>query len=115
MSKVFVIQATRQQADVSPAKVYGEIVFVLTAEDRTSCTPEQSLQKLRAGLESYNEATDFLLWSGGDPVSFMLVGWLLADWGVNSIRYLRYEKGDGRKNSSPPFYAPVIINFPDED
>jgi len=114
MSKVYVIQSTRHQADVTPAAVYGEIVFILTAEDRTCITPAESLQKLRKGLEPFDENNDYLLWSGGDPLSFMLVGWLLADWGVPSIRYLRYEKGDARKTKSLPFYVPVTVNFPDE-
>jgi hypothetical protein len=115
MSKVYVIQSTRTQADVSPAASYGDIVFILTVADRTSCDPDSSLQKLRKGLEGFDEHNDYLLWSGGDPLSFMLVGWLLAEWGVPSIRYLRYERGDARKGKSSPFYVPVTVTFPDED
>jgi len=109
MSRVYVIQSTRYQADVSPAQVYGTIEFVLGPSDRTSSSPEISLSRLREGLRNFDPRQDYILWSGGDPLSCMLTGWILSEMGVDSFRYLRYEKADPRKVGSSPFYVPVSI------
>lgn len=109
MSKVYVIQATRHQADVTPARVYGEIEFVLSPSDRMSSSPDLHIRKLIKGLDKFDADHDFILWSGGDPLSCMLTGWVLAEMDIRTFRYLRYEKGEGRKDSSAPFYVPVLV------
>lgn len=109
MSKVFVIQATRHQADVTPAQAYGEIEFLLTPGDRTSLNPDLVNKKLKKGLESFNPLEDYILWSGGDPLSLLLTGAALTEMGVDKYRYLRYEKPDARRAKSAPFYVPVTV------
>lgn len=118
MSKVFVMQATKYQADVSPASSYGTIRFVLTPGDRTSSTPELSLPKLFAAMEDFDSEKDYILWSGGDPLSSILTGVVLAELGISKFRFLRYEKdrrnGNGGDRGSG-FYVPVEVDFTEKE
>jgi hypothetical protein len=111
MSRVFVIQATRHQADVTPATAYGTVEFVLGPGDRTSLSPDLVLKKLVKGLERFDVEEDYVLWAGGDPLSLLLTGWALDNLGVGSFRYLRYEKADPRRATSAPFYVPVVVTL----
>jgi hypothetical protein len=65
--------------------------------------------KLRKGLEDFDEDQDYILWSGGDPLSLMLAGSILCEQGLDKFRYLRYEKADPRRGQSAPFYVPVWV------
>lgn len=109
MSTVYVVQSTKFQADVSPAAVYGSVEFVLGPQDRTSHSPEVVLGKLRKGLKNFDPVEDYVLWAGGDPLSLMLVGTVLAEMGFSEWRYLRYERGGGKNAESTPFYVPVKV------
>lgn len=111
MSRVFAIQETRHQADISPAQVYGDVEFVLAPTDRMSSSPELYMKKLRDGLAGFLEKEDYILWSGGDPLSCLLTGTVLRDMGVSRFRYLRYEKPDPRKVGSAPYYVPVSVDL----
>ena len=115
-SRVFVLQATKFQADVSPAAVYGQIRFVLSAGDRSCSNPELSLEKLYSALEDFNPNEDFIVWAGGDPLSAILAGMVLLDLGVTKFRFLRFEKN---RNIRPGqqvtgFYSPVEVNLETE-
>lgn len=117
MSKVYVMQATRFQADVSPAARYGDIHFVLSPGDRTSSTPELSLKKLIAAMEKFNPKEDYIVWSGGDPLSAMLTGVVLSELGITSFRFLRFEKNrgrDGSNGSAAGYYVPIEVDFSTE-
>jgi hypothetical protein len=102
MSRVYVMQATRFQADVSPATAYGDIHFVLSPGDRTSSTPELALRKL---------VEDYIVWSGGDPLSAILTGAVLAELGVTRFRFLRFEKNRAKDSPSAGYYVPVEVDF----
>jgi hypothetical protein len=111
MSRVFIIQATKNQADVSPCQVYGNPIFLLTASDRTSKTPELFRKKLRVLLGNFDADNDFILWSGGDPLSLLLAGSVLSELGYEKIRYLRYERPDVRQEGAKGFYVPVEVTL----
>lgn len=117
MAKVYVLQATRYQADVSPAAVYGEIRFVLSAGDRTSSNPELSLDKLRRSLREFNTREDFIVWAGGDSLSSIMTGMVLVELGITKFRYLRFEKNRNNRPGQPPtgFYSPVEVNLEDKE
>ena len=114
MSRVFVIQSTRYPADVSPAKIYGEIEYVLSTGDRTSSNPGLSAKKLFTALEEFDCEKDFVLWAGGDPLSCMLTGAVLAELGILKYKYLRFEKDRVRTAPGEPvtgFYVPVLVDL----
>ena len=111
MKRVLVVQATRHQADISPARAYGDITFVLTSADRTSADYESTMAKLRAMLRNFDPDNDYILWSGGDPLSLMLLGALMRDHNFYTFTYLRYEKPDARNPQSAPFYVPVTVTL----
>ena len=113
MSKVYVLQATRHQADVSPAAVYGDIIFILSAGDRTCSNPELSIEKLARGLENFKYKEDFIVWAGGDPLSAIAAGAILFDLGITKFRFLRFEKNRASKPGQPVngFYSPVEVDL----
>lgn len=113
MSRVFVIQSTKHQADVSPASSYGTIMFVLGPGDRSSSNPDLSLRKLMAVLDNFVAEEDFILWSGGDPLSCMLTGIALAELGITKFTYLRYERTDRKRGTSTGYYVPIEVDFDD--
>jgi len=117
MSKVFVLQATRYQADVSPAAVYGEIIFVLSAGDRTCSNPELSAEKLTKALKDFNYREDFIVWAGGDPLSAIVTGLVLSNLGMKKFRFLRFEKNRHTKPGQPVtgFYSPVEVNLEEKE
>lgn len=110
MSKVYVMQETRFQADVSPAQVYGEIQFVLAPGDRTSSSPDLALKKLVKALEFFKPEEDYVVWSGGDPLSAILTGAVMAELGITRFKFLRFEKNRS-KDGGPGFYVPVVVDF----
>lgn len=109
MSRVFMIQATRNLPNVAPAQVYGEMICLLTVADRTSHNPDQIRRKLTKLLENFSEEEDYILWAGGDPLSLAITGSVLDSLGVRQYKYLRYEKPDGRTGSSG-YYIPVVVS-----
>lgn len=116
-NRVFIIQATRFQADVSAAGVYGEIQFVLSAGDRTSSNPELSIQKLRRALRDFDPYRDFIVWAGGDPLSCMLTGMVMREQGHRKFRFLRFEKNRNIRHGEKVtgFYSPVEIRLEEEN
>ena len=112
-SRVFILQATRHQADVSPAAVYGEIRFVLSAGDRTCANPELSMERLRRELSDFNPQQDFIVWAGGDPLSAIVAGMVLIDMGITKFRFLRFEKNRNTKpgDKVTGFYSPVEVRL----
>lgn len=116
-SKVFVLQATRFQADVSPAAVYGEIQFILAAGDRTCSNPELSMDKLRRALRNFRPHHDYIVWAGGDPLSALVTGMVLKDLGITKFRFLRFEKNRHTKVGEPVtgFYSPVEVRLEKEE
>jgi hypothetical protein len=115
-SKVYVLQATRHQADVSPAAVYGDIQFVLSAGDRTCSNPELSMERLRKALRDFDPLNDFIVWAGGDPLSAIVAGMVMLDLGITKFRYLRFEKNRNTKPGEPirGFYSPVEVMLEEE-
>ncbi len=114
MSRVFVIQNTRYPADVSPAEIYGKVEYVLGAGDRTSSNPDMSARKLFKALEQFDAEHDFVLWAGGDPLSCMLTGAVLAELGILRYKYLRFEKDRARAAPGAAvtgFYVPVQVDL----
>lgn len=110
MSKVYVMQATRFQADVSPAARYGDIQFVLSPGDRTSSTPELTLRKLIKALDMFKPDQDYVVWSGGDPLSAILTGAVMMELGITRFRFLRFEKNRG-KDGGLGYYVPVDVDL----
>jgi hypothetical protein len=116
-NRVFVLQATRHQADVSPAAVYGEIQFVLSTGDRTCANPELSMHRLRQAFADFDPMHDYILWAGGDPLSAIVAGMVMIDMKIRQFRYLRFEKNRNTKPGQPVtgFYSPVEVRLEDNN
>jgi hypothetical protein len=114
--RVFVVQATRVQADVSPAAVYGDIQFILSAGDRTCSNPELSIEKLKKALADFDAHQDFIIWAGGDPLSAIVVGMVMVELGIRKFRFLRFEKNRNTRQGEPVtgYYSPVEVRLEED-
>lgn len=100
--------------DYSPAKVYGDVIRLITADPLTPNAADASwhhrtISQVRKALADYIPGLDFVI-PTGSPVRMMLVGLLLKErgdvhkllgWDARSQRYLEYTF-DLRLVSSAP-------------
>jgi hypothetical protein len=92
--------------DVSPAAMYGPIEFVFRHGFMSpSRDPEKAIIHAREVLSRFDDAVDYVVWAGGDPLAAILVGSELAK--VAAYRYLRWEKSPTGTGGN---YVPVTID-----
>lgn len=114
MSRVFVGQSPNRPVDLSSAARYGTITPIFEIGDRPSLLPAQHLLKARKVLQDFNEAEDYILWCGGDPIAPFLIGNALQYMNLPYYTYLRWEKErglDGRRNPNIGYYVPVKVRL----
>lgn len=113
MSVVYVIHQTHQDRDYSSAREYGAIQFILDLSDRPSIQPELCLNKIDAVLKKFNPDTDYIVWSGGDPIAPLLVGIILRRYvpAGKNFKFLRWERrrNEHGHRSYEGFYVPTNV------
>lgn len=91
------------------------MITVLDHVDRPSAYPQQAFDKmLRIMAEEASEG-DYVLWAGGDPMSLLLAGMVLAHLGLtDNIEWLRWDRRTDPEGHRTGFgyYTPVRISFP---
>lgn len=89
--------------DISDLYRFGEVRVLLDAREFDNVgtsNSERALEKLLARLDDYRPDDDYIVWVGGDTAIALMVGAALYQLGVNSVRWLRYERPrgpDGRR------------------
>ena len=72
---------------------WGEVVVLAYPGEYTGARrPDYLLDKITARLKDFDPEQDFVAWAGGDSLSALLVGVVLADAGFDRFRWLRYER-----------------------
>lgn len=84
--------ALSSRFDISAAEAYGEFKFLLGSSARPF-HPDHILDQLRSGLEGFTEEDHLLLI--GNPNFMLWIGMILTDLGINKVRTLQWNMGDG--------------------
>ena len=110
MAKVFIanepdkskVPEGRTCYDVSPASVFGELIFVFGVN---SLPPVRNREKaVERAHQVLCQATpgDFLVWAGGDPLGMVITAAIMADYTNGKFNYLLWDW-------SIHAYAPVPV------
>lgn len=93
--------------DYSSAEQFGEIREVLTPYEHPSKQPDFCLMKMIDVLAEFEEG-DYILFGGGDPLTPVFAGLVLARRGFTEFNWLKWDRVP---NSGDGFYTPVHINL----
>lgn len=101
----------RATQNIEPLYRHGDVVVLVAAGEYPTFNPERCLSLMEHRMADFDPERDFFAWAGGDTLSAVLVGNLLAQRGVKEIRWLRYERGrDGKtRTDHDAYYLPVTI------
>lgn len=89
--------------DLSSLAHYGEVQVCLPSGMYPSVTPDKAFDLLHHRLTAFNPTTDYLAWAGGDTLAAVMTGVVLADLGLDHVRWLRWQRGwtvDGKRCGS---------------
>ena len=104
------------QPDLTPLAKFGDVKVVLPSGDNPSRRPSQAVRVIDDRLRNFDPATDFLAWAGGDTLSAIMVGYLMAEYHINAFTWLRFdrerEQGTGRRLDTG-YYTPVVVDMQD--
>lgn len=104
------------EPDLSYLDVYGNVRTLLSIEDYPSYKPQEALRKVYDGLKDFNPEVDFIVWAGGEPLAAFLVGSVIADYGIERIKWLRYNKGGTHQQfAQGSTYQVVDVTVTEED
>lgn len=103
---------------LEPLAVYGEIRVLVQSGEFPTFNPAPCYEKIRERLRDFDPKVDFLAWAGGDTLSAVLAGLVLAEMGIDDFRWLRYERGRDKEDSRKRVdegsqYWPVDVNLPE--
>jgi hypothetical protein len=96
--------------DYASCRGYGEMRTILACNENPSNDAHACYEKLRAALSDFKPG-DFILWSGGDPMSAFLAGVVLGDLGAEDVNWLRWDRrtdGTGARTRHG-YYTPVRL------
>lgn len=118
MGRVFLLQESKRDFDLNPAKKLGDLIPILGPHDSPSIALAPSLIKMRQALRDYDPNADHLLAAGGDQLSSFLAAVVLTDAGLlngdNFVSWLRWDRArdiDGRRSYKDGEYKPVAFNL----
>lgn len=104
------------QPDLTPLAKFGDVKVVLPSGDNPSRRPSHAVRVIDDRLNNFNPDTDFLVWAGGDTLSAIMVGYLLAEYHITVFTWLRFdrerEQGTGRRLETG-YYTPVAVDMRD--
>lgn len=117
MGRVFLLQKSRRDFDLTSAERLGTVVPVLGERESPSLALAPALVKMRQALRDYDPKTDHLLAAGGDQLASFLAGMVLTDEGIlrsEPVSWLRWDRNrdfDGRRDMSQGSYVPVLFGL----
>ncbi len=117
-NRVFLLQESKRDFDLSPATRIGELIPILGPHDSPSIALAPSMIKIRQALKEYDPNHDYILAAGGDQLSSFLAGCILTDLGYlngeNHVNWLRWDRNrdfDGRRDFRKGEYKPTAFNL----
>lgn len=107
---------SRGQMDMTPLYEHGEVRVLVQAGEYPGFHPARCLDKIEQRLADFNPDTDCLAWLGGDTLSAVLTGFVLAtklhDVDDPHVTYLRFDRArlpDGSRDNTTGKYIPVRV------
>ncbi len=100
--------------NISALHEWGEVRFVVGADTPTTRQPDRASALLVERLAEFDPARDYLAWVGGDTLTALLAGYVLAVRQVESVRWLRFDRDrDPRTGQriATGRYRPVTVRF----
>lgn len=118
MSRVFVINQPQSRPgqftyDVSPAKQYGEVIFLFRADQPApSADPHWATRHAYRVLSDFN-GDDFLVWAGGDPLGAVIAASVASDVNEGRVKYLKWERDRDRtgERTGGGYYVPIVLDI----
>lgn len=114
MSKVFVLQepvprkSTGWVPDLSPAKKFGELVYVFRSGQSISDDLAAARSRIKEAFADFNVTQDYILWVSGDPIVPLLVSSYLSDR-FDAVRILQWQRLD--RSVGTGFYTEVFVEL----
>lgn len=93
--------------DYNSALEFGDICEVLTPYEHPSKTPEYCLLKMHTEFQEFQEG-DYLLFGGGDPLTPLFAGIVLANLGFSEFNWLKWDRNQQEPGG---YYTPVRIDL----
>jgi hypothetical protein len=112
------VSRTKQPIDLSGLYEHGDVQVLCPLGDSPTHRPRECMAVMESRFEPFDPDVDFLVWAGGDTMSAVLVGMLLAERDIYEFTYLRYERkrlDDGSRTDVGAKYVPIEISVCDLD
>lgn len=100
--------------DLSPLAEHGDIVTVVEATSRATWAPEDTLDMIVKKMLSFDHEIDMVAWAGGDTLTAVMMGNVMAMLGVPYFYWLRYDRKRDRETGerlNEGYYTPIKINI----
>lgn len=91
-AKVFISSEPYRDQDFSSAAGYGTIHFIFDQDLYAPSYPDDALIEAIAAVREFNPATDYLCYSGTDPMALVSITAALVQRGVQEIKVLKWQK-----------------------
>lgn len=110
------VSRSKKPIDLGPLYEHGDVQVVLPQGDSPCFTPDKSFAVMEQRLDAFDPDIDFLVWAGGDTLSAVFAGMLLAERDIWSFAWLRYERArtpDGQRTDDGAKYVPIEVDLRD--
>lgn len=96
MSRVHFMQKPNDpRINLETAKEFGELSFLFPANFAVSLAPGPSFKAAQQELKDFDPRQDYLGFCGGDQMALGVAVMALAQRGIHSVKFLRWDRLDG--------------------
>jgi hypothetical protein len=115
------ISKRKAPPNLGPLAEHGDTQLVLPAGNFPTFSSRKCFELIERSLfpdvgHVYDPEFDYLVWAGGDTLSAIMVGMLLAEREIFCFKWLRYERKkleDGSRTDEGATYVPCVIDLCD--
>lgn len=109
------ISRNKKPINLEGLYAFGEVQTLCPQGDSPTFVPDRVLRTMEGRLADFDPEVDFLVWAGGDTLSAVFAGMLLAEMEVWCFTWLRFErdrKPEGGRSEEGK-YVPVQVDLTD--
>lgn len=104
--------------DLSDLGRYGEVRVLVHGNESPARRPQRIMDAIEDRFADFDADRDYIVWAGGDTLSAVMLGYLLADMDVTQVRWLRWGNPRDPDNPSqrlPGRYIEHLVPFLPEE